>query len=531
MYADYRSARPRLIARILVALVVLLAALLPGISTRPAFAAQSDQGLQGGWAIDDAGNWDFVHGVRRQLPIMRDAGAGWARINFRLGGCFSNWTSLGCNGRTALNTYDAVVDAALANNLRVIGLISNESWHGGQDAWTANNTEVAGGNGDNGYVRAFAGGAAGVLSAHFAGRVGQWEVWNEPNAWTSLDRRGNPTGGTYLWPSNFAWLLARSYAAIKTARPDATVVSGGVLGHDLGGLSTVRYVDGMPRRVTLRGERAGARPTVRIANSELSTSSCREGVTSGAAYLCDTYLMGLSRAGWRSGAYPLDAVGQHVYVDQGGTTTVQKLLTYFQDVRNAYAQFEGAGTGKPIQVTEIGWTTSFVSPSVQAQNVATSYEAVRGASYVTRAYWFAVQDVPEADLYYGLVTGDGGAKPAFGAYRQAVSGPPPVACAPRPRVQVHTVPTGDGRLNVTVSASGANNGLREIRLGPGSNALVDGPGVGGSPGNATLALPAGSQSTQFFVRRGGPGPVTVPFVVLDRCGEWPTFVGGGAGAF
>ena len=531
MTVKHAIARALPVPRVVLTLVVLLAAFWPSVGARPTFAAQGDHGLQGGWAIDDAGNTDFVHGVRRQLPMMRDAGAGWARINFRLGGCFSDWTRIGCNGRTALDTYDAVVNAALANNLRVLGLLSNESWPGSQGDWTANNAEVAGGSGDNAYVRAFANGAAGVLAAHFAGRVSQWEVWNEPNAWTSLDGQGNPTGGSYLWPSNFAWLLARSYAVIKAARPDAVVVSGGVLGHDIGGVSTVRYVNGVPTRVTLRGERRGARPAVRIADGELASSACREAVTSGAVYLCDTYLMGIARAGWRSSAYPLDAVGQHVYVDQGGTTSQAKLVTYFQDVRDAYARFEGGTTGKPIQVTEIGWTTSFVSPAVQAGNVAITYDAVRAASYVARGYWFAVQDVPEAGLYYGLVTGDGGTKPAFGAYQQAVAGPPPASCSPRPRIVVQTIPTGDGRLRVTLSASGANNWLRELQLGRAVNAVVDAATVSGTAGNVAVPLPAGTQSTQLFVRRAGPGAVTVPLVVIDRCGEWPTFVGGGAGAF
>ena len=49
--------------------------------------SQGDQGLQGGWAVDDSGNAVFHHSVYDQLPLMRQAGAGWVRINFRLG-CF-----------------------------------------------------------------------------------------------------------------------------------------------------------------------------------------------------------------------------------------------------------------------------------------------------------------------------------------------------------------------------------------------------------------------------------------------------------
>lgn len=114
---------------------------------------------------------------------------------------------------------------------------------------------------------------------------------------------------------------------------------------------------------------------------------------------------------------------------------------------------------------------------------------------------------------------------------RAVVTPPPVACAPRPRVDVQAAPTGDGRLRVSVSASGANNSLREIRFGPASNGLVDAPGVSGVPGNVVVPIPDGTVSVQFFVRRAGPGAVTTPFVVWDQCGDWPSFAGGGDAAF
>jgi hypothetical protein len=43
------------------------------------------------------------------------------------------------------------------------------------------------------------------------------------------------------------------------------------------------------------------------------------------------------------------------------------------------------------------------------------------------------------------------------------------------------------------------------------------------PGNVTVA--------DFTVERVTPGqPTTVPLTVVDGCGEWKTFVGGGSGA-
>jgi hypothetical protein len=59
---------------------------------------------------------------------------------------------------------------------------------GSQTDWTANNAEHnATGNGNNAYIQKFAS-AAGLLAGRFAStaqRVEQWEVWNEPNAWSN----------------------------------------------------------------------------------------------------------------------------------------------------------------------------------------------------------------------------------------------------------------------------------------------------------------------------------------------------------
>ena len=209
----------------------------------PSVAAQGNQGLQAGWAIDDYGHVNFEHSVVSELPFMQQAGAGVVRINFRLGACFKDWTSAGCStadGPNALAVYDQVVNTAMTTyHLKVVGLISNESWNGSQADWTAKNAENNHGSGDNAYGQAFARNAAGVLASHFAGRVAVWEVWNEPNAWTANPSPGVYEGSTFLYPSNFAWLLKRSYTAIKAAEPGSSsiVVSGGLFGHDPGGAS------------------------------------------------------------------------------------------------------------------------------------------------------------------------------------------------------------------------------------------------------------------------------------------------------
>jgi hypothetical protein len=44
-------------------------------------------------------------------------------------------------------------------------------------------------------------------------------------------------------------------------------------------------------------------------------------------------------------------------------------------------------------------------------------------------------------------------------------------------------------------------------------------------------LPGTSTSTSFTILRAGVGPATVRLAVVDRCGSWTTFVGGGVSGF
>jgi hypothetical protein len=355
-------------------------------------ADEDHQGLQGGWAIDDRGNVRFFSAFALHNPIMHEAEAGWVRLNFRLGECFRDWTSVGCNGRTALQMYEEVVDIALTSKFRVLGLIGNEAWHGTQEEWTARNAEHAGGDGDNPYIRRFADDAVEVLATHFKDKIGHWEIWNEPNAWRERDPRGRPMGGSFFYPSNFAWTLTRSYEAIKLVRPNAVMISGGLFGHDLGD------------------------PAILFARRP-----CPTAVGSGADYLCATYEMGLSHAGWRPGAFPFDHVGQHLYIDQGEPTSEEKLRIYLEDLRDAYRSYEGAETPKMTHITEFGWTTATVSPEIQAGNLLTAFDTFRQVGYIARSYWFHAQDVPEADLYFGLVDGSGRKKRSFGVYQDAAA--------------------------------------------------------------------------------------------------------------
>ena len=111
---------------------------------------------------------------------------------------------------------------------------------------------------------------------------------------------------------------------------------------------------------------------------------------------------------------------------------------------------------------------------------------------------------------------------------------PPVSCSPRPPVAVRSTRTATGTLKVTVTASATVSGvnrLQQVRFGPGANASIDVGARAESTGSFDVNVPSGVADYSFTIRRVQAGPVTVPLTIVDACGEWKTFVGGGAGAF
>jgi len=362
-----------LVCAVLAGLIALLPSksFAEGPNSASAAVIQGNQGVQDGWVIDDQGNVLFTNA---DATLMAQTGAGWVRINFRLGR-FKDWTETATFGYSALSRYDQVVVNARANGLKVLGLLSNESWHGYPTDWRANNAELAKGTGDNRYLLDFAQQAAVVLVSHFAGRIDWWEVWNEPNV--------EPT---YLYPSNFAWLLGHVYDKTKIA-----------------GVLTARFV-------------SGGVSSLQDANGRLT------GASTGADYLRDTYARGMDRAGWaifkaKYGSYPLDGIGQHIYIDGFARTNGTRIGRALQLVRDAYLAPEGTNTLKRIFITEVGWGSNNVSEQVQASNLQTAYTRFKATPYVHTAFWFSLRDSQAAGLYFGLLRPNLTQKPSWKAYQ------------------------------------------------------------------------------------------------------------------
>jgi hypothetical protein len=110
--------------------------------------------------------------------------------------------------------------------------------------------------------------------------------------------------------------------------------------------------------------------------------------------------------------------------------------------------------------------------------------------------------------------------------------PTPVAtCSPRPPVTVTSTPIGGGQLQVSVAPSG-NARVLALQFGTVTNGLIDVAGQTNVTGGTTVNMPPETLSATFVVRRATAGVAThVSLTVVDGCGAWPTFVGGGPAAF
>lgn len=113
------------------------------------------------------------------------------------------------------------------------------------------------------------------------------------------------------------------------------------------------------------------------------------------------------------------------------------------------------------------------------------------------------------------------------------AGPLPASlCTPRPPVRVTTARAAFGELAVSIDGTGLENSLRTLRFTRTANAEVDLAGQPGRAGAFSVDLPPGTTHADIVIRRQQAGQAAmVRFVVVDRCGEWPSFVGGGPGAF
>jgi hypothetical protein len=201
--------------------------------------------------------------------------------------------------------------------------------------------------------------------------------------------------------------------------------------------------------------------------------------------------------------------------------------------RNAFLRFAGVGQNLKVSFNGGAW----VPATLQAQNL-------KGLGAFA-SYWMPIPAGTTSVRFTGEVYQNvpWGAQDASIWSATPATPPPPTptpvpaaSCVSRPKVTVSSVKTTPGTLQVTVTAGTTSlvptNGFRELRIGAANNALIDAGGQVGRTGNFTVPLPTVPQQTTFTVHRATAGAsTTVPFVVLDGCGDWSSIVGGGPTAF
>jgi hypothetical protein len=152
--------------------------------------------------------WGNASTTARDLQLAKDGGFHWVKQRFE-------WRNIEGKdkGEFEWNEPDRIVDAISQSGLRVVARVDN------QPKWASSSIQWPGsGPPDNlsdwtDFLTA--------LATRYRGRIQAYEVWNEPN----LDREW---GDKQPDPKAYATLLEASYTAIKTADPQALVVSAGM---------------------------------------------------------------------------------------------------------------------------------------------------------------------------------------------------------------------------------------------------------------------------------------------------------------
>jgi len=373
-------------------------ALAPTGAAGPAPAAPARapvaKGVDIGETVRDYNNGLYL--TDATVSAVAAAGAAYARVSFYIGDGATTWT----NAR--LHAYEQVINMLNARGVGVLAVVGHGITAGWSPAsWTQNARETTGGNGDNPAIQDYTRQLT-LLVNHFYGppyNLRRWELWNEPNVALSGCTTADPTAQCLqqpsLQPSNFAALLADSATAIKGSGPnsphvsDVQLISGGIFGHSIAGAYSA--------------------------------------TASGADYIAHTYDEGINRTGtWAAvkaslGSYPLDLVGEHLYVDQGQRTTPALARTYLNWFHAAYA---GSDPSRAIAITEAGWRTGdpsepHVTEDMQAYNLDTTFETARRSGFVQDLLWFSLQDNPadQNSTSWGLLDSSGRPKAAYGRFQ------------------------------------------------------------------------------------------------------------------
>lgn len=271
------------------------------------------------------------------LHHLRRLGAGWVKVqvSWKLYQPYPDQYSA-----ERFAELDSLVDAAVSQEISVLLSVSKAP------EWSRPTTEMDGPPSDFDLYREF----MGFLAGRYQGRVGAYELWNEPN----LQREWN---GFVLDAEEFASLVSLGADGVRAVDPQATLISGA-----------------------------------------LATTGINDGVIAidDRVYFSDMILSGIADS--------IDVIGAHPYgwanpPDSSVTSPDPQVPShndhpsfFFKDTLVAYSEILAAqGLDKQIWVTEFGWG-SFDGFGYQPPDGAIFMTGVtqwQQATYILRAFELA----------------------------------------------------------------------------------------------------------------------------------------------
>ena len=353
--------------------------------------------------------------MERDLDEIARTGSRWIRIDI-------NWAQIQAQGPTSYSwdAIDRVVRAATERGMKVLGII----------LYTPSWARPPGTGGSHPPDPERYAEFAGVAAEHYAAMgVHDYEVWNEPN----IPRFWEPGPD----PAAYTQLLRAAYPAIKTADPQATVLTGGTApAFDSAAVSPVDFLQAI-------------------------------------------YANG--------GGDSFDAVSHHPYcwpALPGGQACTAWLQMHATDPSLRSVMAVNGDGEKKIWATEFGAPTggpNGVSEDAQASMILRSYSLWRTYEWAGPLFTYQGRDhgsnPTDGENFFGLLRYDYSEKPAFAAYRAAVDGASDLGDA--------TQATGETAVTVQVRGS-SEKGTAMVRgrVSTTSEAL----GTAGTGGRVALGL-------------------------------------------
>lgn len=275
--------------------------------------------------------WQEEEALQRDLQLVHDAGFGWIKQHV-------GWRDVEGAAKGAFNWYftDRIVADAEQLGLNVLFRLDREP------VWTVPPEGTHSDNGPPENPRDF-GDFCHALAGRYRGRVRAYQVWNEPNL-------AREWGGWVPDPVGYVELLRACYIGIKTADPDALVISAGLAPTGNGppeAIPDVDYLIGM--------------------------------YEAGAAPYFD--LLGVNAPGYK--APPEMSPDEVVANDRYGG---QRFFCFrhVEDVREIMLRYDDGD--KQVAVLEVGWTTDPRPDSPYHWHAVTKEQQ---ADYLVRAFCYA----------------------------------------------------------------------------------------------------------------------------------------------